>query len=265
MANRFFLDRDYAYAHPSALKRDTLGALNFRNAVFIFVVLFVPCLGALLLANYIVGDIITDRAYLVEGREMIVTLTGCSVVSGTRSNNVRASYSYVVDGQTFTGEHSIANLGSRCEEYPAGVTYAGLYLLSNPAESRVVDERVSTAAWYRIMSYAAFTFTGVSCGYVGIALILHLLLGLIGSLRYLRLKSKGILLDGELVDIKEEKVGRYKTDHRLNVTYRFQTPDGRTLTRKQCKIRNDLRLVKLPAVGTPVSVLYADDDAVVML
>lgn len=265
MPNRFFLDPAYAYTPPSELKPDTLGAINFTSAIVALILFALPCFAAFLMSSTLVKDITTDRAYLAEGREVLVTVVSCERVSGVRSSSTQTTYTYTVDGHTFEGSNIIAILGARCEEYPAGTTFEALYLPSNPAESRVIQANVSHAAWYMIMVDALLALTGLVCAYVSLAMIWLLISGVRGLFHYHTLKRKNIVIDGELIEVKEEKVGRNKTEHNLNVTYRFQTPDGRILTRKQSKIRNDLRSAKPPPIGSPVSVLYADDNAFVML
>ncbi|MFN8375715.1 MAG: hypothetical protein U0694_22945 [Anaerolineae bacterium] len=58
--------------------------------------------------------------------------------------------------------------------------------------------------------------------------------------RYRRLKQNGIVLPGDLIEITgvfSAKIDKYH----VTVHYRFQTSNGRTLTRKEQHARNDLR------------------------
>ena len=83
--------------------------------------------------------------------------------------------------------------------------------------------------------------------------------------RYWKLRRMGNLLDGEIVKVEREEPREFHGPHYVIVTYKFETPDGRTLTRTMKNERHDLRNQDLPGVGTPVIVLYANDHAVIML
>jgi hypothetical protein len=81
-----------------------------------------------------------------------------------------------------------------------------------------------------------------------------------------RLQSEGVLLAGELTSIERRIISssRLPSQHWIDVTYRFTTPDGRTLTGQQAWQREDLRKARLPKAGTPVRVLWAGEVAIVL-
>lgn len=99
----------------------------------------------------------------------------------------------------------------------------------------------------------------------GIFVILLIRRALRAQFAYRRLNSRGMLLDGTVVETKNAvRRTRFSSYRYVDVTYQFVTPDGRTLTRKLSAYRPDLPS-GLPPKGRAVRVLYADDNAVVML
>ena len=89
--------------------------------------------------------------------------------------------------------------------------------------------------------------------------------------RYKQLTTKGVLLNGTISAIYNEDVrywtrsGWVRAPNYIFVTYSFTSPNGNTLSGEQMRIRDDLRDKLLPPVGTPIRVLYADEDTYVML
>ena len=94
--------------------------------------------------------------------------------------------------------------------------------------------------------------------------------------RFRRLKEHAVVLDGTLIHIRRiarmNPTLRYASqpDSRrrydvVEATYTFTTPAGRRLTRSYSTVYVDLNTVSPHLVGSPVKVLYADDDATMML
>jgi membrane protein implicated in regulation of membrane protease activity len=82
--------------------------------------------------------------------------------------------------------------------------------------------------------------------------------------QFRRLTTPGtsLILSGEVISARvQEFHGRGRVDYRTSITFRFSTPEGRLMMATQ----NRGAKVELPPAGTPVRVLYADDDAFVML
>jgi hypothetical protein len=77
------------------------------------------------------------------------------------------------------------------------------------------------------------------------------------------LRNDGRLLYGEIISATADESSR--RGYLVTVHYSLTTPDGRTLKRKQLRTLNHLRGKPLPAKGTPVALLYADDKTIEML
>lgn len=82
--------------------------------------------------------------------------------------------------------------------------------------------------------------------------------------KYARLRASGQVLMGEITHAQNKAVGRQK-ENVLLVDYRFVSPTGTTLSGRQRKYRLDLRSHFPPKPGTPIRVLYADDETFVAL
>jgi hypothetical protein len=82
---------------------------------------------------------------------------------------------------------------------------------------------------------------------------------LVNGQRNRRLGTDGQLLAGEVVSARWKYFRRRRRVPVLQ--YRFSTADGRTLTAEQPGVPNPLHSApkELPAPGTPVAVMYADD------
>jgi hypothetical protein len=81
---------------------------------------------------------------------------------------------------------------------------------------------------------------------------------------YPRLTQNGILLEGEITRISGDTPSK-SNQYFVSVKYQFQSPTGRILKGRAHAHRQDLRGKDLPPVGTPVTILYADDSAHMML
>ncbi len=106
--------------------------------------------------------------------------------------------------------------------------------------------------------------------------IINFFHGLRMNKRYDLLIKNGVLLSGTIKNIyvKEQRfyyrdknfqMKEYRGTYYIVVIYTFTTPDQRTITGEQIRIREDLRDKPLPPDGTPIRVLYADDNTHVML
>jgi hypothetical protein len=71
-----------------------------------------------------------------------------------------------------------------------------------------------------------------------------------------RLIEEGQIVTGKISEITGQSV---KGGYQVTVRYDFLSPYGNELSRKESLVRNDLRKVPLPAVGTPIAVVYVDD------
>jgi hypothetical protein len=82
--------------------------------------------------------------------------------------------------------------------------------------------------------------------------------------KYARLRARGQVLMGEITHAQSKAVGRQK-ENVLLVDYHFVSPTGVTLSGRQRKYRLDLRSQFPPDPGTPIRILYADDETFVAL
>jgi hypothetical protein len=97
-------------------------------------------------------------------------------------------------------------------------------------------------------------------------LLYRLLYAIFLDWRYKRIfprLQQGILLEGEILKITGH-IGYKPPVHFVTVTYGFETPSKNRLTGQAQVTREDLKN-NLPPIGTPVTVLYADDHAHMMV
>jgi hypothetical protein len=124
----------------------------------------------------------------------------------------------------------------------------------------------STFAWWTgFAMYLMGLGVALYMMYIGITALYDFFKGAVHIWCYRKLRREGNLIMGEIVHIVREKKHGFHGAHYVIVTYQFETPDGRFLTRTMKKERHDLRNKELPGKGTTVMVLYADDSAVMML
>jgi hypothetical protein len=72
-----------------------------------------------------------------------------------------------------------------------------------------------------------------------------------------RLTREGRLLEGQVISCAASHSS--ETGHSVELRYSFLAPDGRHVEGKRSERRDDLKDAQLPAPGTPVAVLYADE------
>ncbi|HLY27296.1 MAG TPA: hypothetical protein VKQ72_13200 [Aggregatilineales bacterium] len=117
--------------------------------------------------------------------------------------------------------------------------------------------------------YPSSDFNSVLMASIGFTLTLAMIMLVAGivlisyRLRIHRYTTRGILLDGELVDIRQQRIQSVRPNggatNDLFVTYKFMSPNS-----KQPITKSDSRSVpqlldQLPKVGSPVKVLYVND------
>lgn len=93
---------------------------------------------------------------------------------------------------------------------------------------------------------------------------------------YQRLRLTRTVIDGELISLewrgydysyRDRMFKKYTViDYVITASYQFVSPTtGNVITGRIQRERRDLQRVPLPPPGTPVRVLYADDEAHMML
>jgi hypothetical protein len=256
----FYLDLDYVNfgRDKTRLKFDTLSDVSTGEVIFMAVVAFV--LIGLGVFNLIFA-INRDNRYRAEGQPTTLTVTDCRMVKrGTKgaSRVPQVSYTYEADG-TFTGSDKP---DGNCNDYPVGSTLNGMYLRTNRGLSRIVTPEQLAQPFLQRHTTPLTTF--FVTGLMSLLPIHSVWKYLRAWQRYPRLRDKGRLLPGYVV--RAETRMRYKSmRHFIYITYTFVTPDGTRLERKQSKQREDMLSKRLPLSGAPVKILYADDNAHVML
>lgn len=76
------------------------------------------------------------------------------------------------------------------------------------------------------------------------------------SLRTQKLEGEGALLKAKLVNAYPTGRGR---QHRINVEFHFDTPEGKNITHKAYQTRPELKDRPLPVMGAALTVLYVND------
>jgi hypothetical protein len=78
---------------------------------------------------------------------------------------------------------------------------------------------------------------------------------------YPRLKNAHTLLEGEITSVKGEEKGSSP----ITIYFKFKSPQNRWIYGKERIYRRKRKNIERPAIGSLVSVLYADDRAYMML
>lgn len=139
---------------------------------------------------------------------------------------------------------------------------------------RITFSPYDVTAWISFIMQHTDQVAGVMMGFFCILLAGITLVEYINETRWRwRLRRHGILLEGVVTQSQWVRKRRRRGHHPLIlvVYYRATTPDGRTITGRRAKQRPDLQGNALgrkryyPPVGTPVHVLYVDDNCYVML
>jgi hypothetical protein len=262
MDNRFLLDREYKTFHSSQqLKFRTVTEMNDFTCGCLVMLAFLYIPVSVLFVGLLLQKVVLEYAYATEGREIEVTVTSCEE-HYTKDNEQYpvVTYYYWISGTHYEGGETFDSSTSCDFFYPNSVVNA-LYLPSNPHESRIIGYEPSLGTRLKdslLVGFILFIVWG------SVVFTLAIIKYTIDKRRFRRLWQHGILRDGEIIAAKSKLVGRASSYYAV-ITYRFQTPKGHTLTGKQSRHREDLRHTGLPPVGTPIYVLYADDDTHVML
>jgi hypothetical protein len=163
-----------------------------------------------------------------------------------------ASYEFQVDGITYSSEQSIGRAVYDRVERGAGVEVH--YAPSDPGVSRIAGTNDLGGPIF--LTVFSIFWNLITWGVV---------IGTIYSAsRNRQLIQGGQLVTGELLGVWGDKDS--DGDLQVKAAYRFVAPDsGEALTKKESAQRNDLKGDPLPAVGTPVAVLYRNKNHFRML
>jgi len=149
--------------------------------------------------------------------------------------------------QSYTHRESISSgfYGKLKEGSWVNVTYHR----SDPTLSRLADDAGSDMTQNILLT----VFTLVWNLFVG-GLVFA---GITTYRRSKRLEREGRLIKGTVVSCKGHTDS--DDDYTIKLKYTFRSPTGRAINKQESHIRNDLKKAALPAPGTSVAVLYADD------
>jgi hypothetical protein len=260
--DRFLLDPQYkAFTSSQQLKFDTVTNMNDLTCGCLVLLSFLYIPVSILLGWVLLQKVVLDHIYASEGSEIDATVISCEEhYNRDQQQYPTITYFYRVGETVYQGDQTFDSSTS-CDFFHPATVISALYLPNDPQQSRIIGFEPSFGTRMidvLFIGVTLFVMWGSS------VFTLAILKYPIDKRRFRRLWRNGILIDGEVVAAKK-RITRREFGHYVVITYSFQTPNGRTLTRKQSHLRNDLRNTPLPTVGTPVSILYADDDAVVML
>lgn len=255
MSAVFLLDPAYAQYEPgkSELKRSTV--LNLQFAGRSLKALGLLLVTALFLWIYVNGAI-RENLFQRYGQSTAATITNCVPDTGRSSSRAVVDFVYTVPGgQTYPGHTRLTRM---CQDYPAGDMLHVIYVSIDPRQVRITEDDI-------IRQQLTSGLCTLPITLVALVIIARCCLTLYhsasGEFIYRRLRHKSVVLDGELIAVtKAASRWRYS----ITLEYRFMTPRKRLLGGIMTVRRNDFRRNR-PFVGTPVRVLYADDNAYVML
>ncbi len=262
----FLLDPDYQTlaAGKLHLKFDAVGSGNSRTLRFLALITVCYILLALILSFVVVGYIAAQIDYQKNGSATLATIVKCEMVSSRSGEAPEITYTYEVDSVRYEGQHFVPRRSMSCAQFPSNGVLAAQYLSDRPSQSRITASLANRDPWEESIMYGAFLVGMAFYVLVGIAAPLNMAAYVLAKKRYRRLIKKGVVLTGEVVQANGEVRGT-RCAFCVTVTYTFETPGGRWLWGKQSRQREDLRDKSLPACGTPVHILYADDRAYAML
>lgn len=163
--------------------------------------------------------------------------------SGGKASRCTLRYDWEINGMSHSAEDSC----HRCSESPIGSAIKITYAVSDPSVSRTGGSEFD---WWALAPFGIF--------------FLPYLWVLISSF-FSKDKEEGLkkpgtqLLFGKITKTRgtwSERTGKKK--YFIVISYRFLSPTGARLESRQFAMRNDLTV--LPVVGSPVAILYEDDD-----
>ncbi len=159
------------------------------------------------------------------------------------------TYRYVVDEQPYQREEEVRSADYRVREL--GDEIPVRYLPNEPSVARLTDP------------YAASDVIPSWTFWLSLIFLVYAML-MTGGEEWLSFSfsRRGQLIDGVLDSVHTQHISRIGKE--ATFYYHFQSPRGKPITGERRLIRNDLRGFPPPA-GSPVKVLYIDDDTHRML
>jgi hypothetical protein len=262
--SKFTLHPDYKNFNPGISKLD-FKSLSLVYNIFGCFGMLIPlfsCSFMFVMSCWLATfGVVQDQLFLLDGTTTTAQVTKCRIEKSKNVSNPNVDYIYVVNGQIYTDHYNSLANQKTCEEYPEGTSLQILYLSADPTNSRIIEPGTQKAQAETGFVYGVMVFMALFC--------LHFVVWSGRSIwRYLRAKriyqrllTNSILLEGEITSIRGEERAKSSGCYIVMVRYQFESAHGKRLKGYSEALRNDLKGVALPPVGTPVTVLYADDGA----
>jgi len=257
--NTFYFDPDYEnfVPHKTRLKWDSIDRGNSRYTALtisigtqlVFLLLHLCC----------IGSTSPGWNFNEEGVNTTFTVIQCESLLPENSQ-VRVTYRYTLDGMTFSSTEN-SDLNLMCDDFPLGTLIEGQYRLTKPETSRITQSNFYSI-WHKDwISFILFVIC-LPLPIVPVPLVRHLWL----ERKYHLLRTKGVVLDGELLNFYPERISSKGGGYiRVTIDYRYETPDGRLLEKRFIDTSAQRLLREMPQFLTPIKVLYANDHAVIMI
>ncbi len=188
-------------------------------------------------------EIWTEQAIFADGSAATAQIIDHAIRNSGRTTNHFVTIQYDVNGTPYESEEWVDSVDY--EALAIGLTVPILYLADSPNDVQLAgayqSPPPSAEIWYWVFAISLIA------NYSGVGWKER------QSYRYSRL---GKLCNGELIAAEGRKV--YKRGFVVTYRYKFQSPEGKTLSGRRELTREDLRSASLPAAGSPVKVLYID-------
>jgi hypothetical protein len=263
--NKFYIDPDCTNDNQRKLKISIL-ANDTSIPELLFLTIGFVVFSALF--TFVFWENFEDIHLWFAGQSIDAVVQDCDEGTGFRGGRtVEVSYTYSVLDTTdvihsYAQEERVGPYVD-CKNIGDGQLIEVKYNASYPDISRVVDARLMNPIWIDLLSNLLIWLILAIVVLMDLLTFVGVVVYIRASFKWLYLRGKGILLDGEIVEIdfREEIRGGYY----IKIIYNFLSPDSQILGQIIEKRRDDLKYKPLPQPGTPVTILYADDDCHIML
>jgi hypothetical protein len=265
---KFTLHPQYKEFVPgtSALEFRTLSqTTTFWGCMFLFLMLGV-CGGMTLFLTYMTSFVAAGRlSMLVYTQQIEAHVTHCETRDEGDYRYLDINYAYTVDGHDYEGKddtlwkHKTEALET-CGSYEPGTSIQAIYLKSDQGSSSLKEADIRTSDSTTFM-FILLAFSLLGTFFICVSLIWGIYRYLRAKWIYPRLQKKGTVIVGELISID----GTEKDSVIVTFRYKFMSPKNRWLYGAEKAHKKHLSSIELPGVGTPITVLYADDHAYTML
>jgi hypothetical protein len=176
----------------------------------------------------------------------------------TDLNHKRLEYIYDVNGQIFEGVETLGDYSS--SGYAIGQSFRVLYLVYAP-EQNARPSSVWGSLTFLLLIFPILLLGAAVFFYLGIVELNKS----VATYKKFQHFQNAVVLKGEVTSAALTLFDARYGYPILTVHYCFLSPDGKTLRGVRRHKRSDLTKNTLPEEGTPVNILYADDDCYMLL